>query len=186
VVGRLKSFTAHRRVEYPPPRPKVGASPVLKTRGAPGAVLLSPPVRRLGIGVCFVWLAGSCGTDAVGVAECREIESARCAAAASCGFADVEQCQRFYRDHCLHGVALEEVNEVQVDACVTELERAGRCATDAPGSAPAGCPEPVQTESEVTDVCTLILRPELASACAFLAPSTATPAPAQQTDAGGG
>src|SRR5262245_12967187 len=54
-----------------------GASPVLKTRGTLGTVIGSASVRRLVLGVCFVWLAGSCGTDAVGVSECREIEYAR-------------------------------------------------------------------------------------------------------------
>jgi hypothetical protein len=159
------------------PRPSRRASAVLKTRGVSGTVIGSPPVRRLGIGVCFVWLAGSCGTDAVGIAECREIEQARCAAAASCGFPDVDECERFYRDHCLHGVALEELNQVDVDSCVEEIERAGRCATEAPGSTPAACPEPILTESEVVNVCAVVLQPELASACAFLSPPPAPAAP---------
>jgi hypothetical protein len=142
-------------------------------------------VRRLGFGVCFVWLAGSCGTDAVGVSECREVEQARCAAAVNCGFADVEECQRFYRDHCLHGVAIEEVNQVEVDSCVATLENAGRCAAEQPDSAPAACAVPIPTQSEVAKVCDVVLAPELASACAFLRPAPATAAPAAPAAAGG-
>lgn len=146
-------------------------------------------MRRLVLGASFVWLAGSCGTDAAGVSECREIEEARCAAAASCGFPDVEQCQRFYRDHCLHGVAVEDVSSVQVDACVAELGRAGRCA--AAQSAPDACAEPLGTEVAVAQVCDLVLQPELLTSCAFLAgppaPEAAPPPPAAAApaDAGG-
>jgi hypothetical protein len=141
-------------------------------------VIRSAPVRRLVLCVSFVWLAGSCGTDAVGVSECREIEDARCAAAASCGFPDVEQCQRYYHDHCLHGVPVEDVTAVQVDACVAELERAGRCASEQ--AAPEVCSEPLRMDVAVTDVCQLVLRPELLTPCAFLsatlAPATLAPA----------
>ena len=143
-------------------------------------------MRRLGLGICFVWLAGSCGTDAVGVSECREIEDARCAAAASCGFPDVEECQRFYRDHCLHGVAVEDVSAVQVDACVAELERAGRCAAEQ--VAPDACSEPLRMEVAAAQVCDLVLQPEQLTACAFLAATApAQPEPAAPAaDAGGG
>jgi hypothetical protein len=136
-----------------------------------------------------VWLAGSCGTDAVGVSECREIEDARCAAAASCGFPDVAQCQRYYRDHCLHGVAVEDVSAVQVDACVAELERAGRCAAEQ--ATPATCSEPLRTQVAVAQVCDLVLQPEQLTPCAFLAAVPAPeeplpPPPAPAADAGGG
>lgn len=156
-------------------------NPVLKTRGSSQTMLGTPPVRRLALGVCFVWLAGSCGTDAVGVSECREVERARCAAAVSCGYPDVDECQRFYRDHCLHGVALDSVNTVDVQNCVLQLESAGRCAAAQPGSAPSACEVPIPTQSEVANVCDVVLQPELASACAFL--STA-PAPTPQPGKG--
>lgn len=131
-----------------------------------------------------MWLAGSCGTDAAGVSECREIEDARCAAAASCGFPDVAQCQRYYHDQCLHGVPVEDVTAVQVDACVAELERAGRCAAEQP--APAACSEPLLMDVAVTEVCQLVLQPELLTPCAFLT-ETAAPVPAAPVgDAGGG
>jgi hypothetical protein len=150
-------------------------------------MIVSAPVRRLAFGVCFVWLAGSCGTDAVGVSECREVEEARCNAAVSCGYADVEECRRFYRDHCLHGMALDKVETVQVDQCVAQLQNAGQCATQQPGAAPADCAQPIATESSVAKVCDVVLRPELASACAFLVPApepAAAPAPVS-ADAGG-
>lgn len=160
---------------------------VLKTRDAPGTVIASPPVRRWVLGACFVWLAGGCGTDAAGVAECREIERARCAAAASCGFSDVEQCQRYYRDHCLHGVAIEDVSAVQVDACVAEIERAGRCAAEQ--ATPQTCSEPLSTQVATAQVCDLVLQPEQLTACAFLAGAPEPPPqqPAAPTpDAGAG
>ncbi|MEO8184556.1 MAG: hypothetical protein ABI895_37580 [Deltaproteobacteria bacterium] len=140
-------------------------------------------MRRLALGVSIVWLAGSCGTDAVGVSECREIEQARCAAAVSCGFADVDECQRFYRDHCLHGVAIDTVTQVDVDTCVAQIENAGRCAAAQPDLAPAACEVPIATQTEVAKVCDVVLTPELASACAFLRP---TPAPAATPPAAGG
>lgn len=147
----------------------------------------SAPVRRLAFGVCFVWLAGSCGTDAVGVSECREVEQARCDAAVSCGYADVKECRRFYRDHCLHGVALEQVDTVQVDQCVAQLQNAGQCAAAQPNTAPADCAQPIETQTSVASVCDVVLRPELAKACAFLvpAPQPVPPAEAAPADAGG-
>jgi hypothetical protein len=159
-------------------------NPVLKTRSRLQTVLGTPPVRRLALGVCFVWLAGSCGTDAVGVSECRDVERARCAAAVNCGYPDVTECQRFYRDHCLHGVAVDSVNAVDVDNCVRQIENAGRCQAEHPGSAPSACEVPIPTQGQVASVCEVVLQPELASACAFLTPAPAPAAP-PQNDAGG-
>jgi hypothetical protein len=143
-------------------------------------MLGTPPVRRLALGLALVWLAGSCGTDAVGVSECREVERARCAAAVNCGYPDVDECQRFYRDHCLHGVPLDSVNTIDIQNCVLQIESAGRCAAEQPGSAPSACEVPILTQSEVGNVCDVVLQPQLASACAFL-----SPAPASQTQGGG-
>jgi hypothetical protein len=143
-------------------------------------------VIRLAFGVCIVWLAGSCGTDAAGVSECREIEQARCAAAVNCGFTEVDECRRFYRDHCLHGVAIDTVSQVDVVTCVDQIENAGRCAAAQPDSAPSACEVPIPTQTEVARVCDVVLQPELASACAFLRPIPApAAAPTAATDAGG-
>jgi hypothetical protein len=161
--------------------------PFFKTRGRRQTVIRTAPVRRVAFGVCFVWLAGSCGTDAVGVSECREVEEARCDAAVSCGYGDVQECRRFYRDHCLHGVALEQVDNVQVDQCVAQLQNAGQCAAEQPGVAPADCARPIETQTSVATVCEVVLRTELATACAFLVPAPEpAPAPAAPAaDAGG-
>ena len=137
----------------------------------------------------MVCLAVACGTDATGVAECREVEQARCNAAVSCGFPDYTECRRYYRDHCLHGLALGSVNSVQVDACVAVIQAAGRCASEQPDTAPGDCTDPIRTETEVATTCEVILQPELASACAFLVPEAVpvppTPTPTPTPDAGG-
>lgn len=159
--------------------------PLFKTRGKHQTVIGTAPVRRLALGVCFVWLAGSCGTDAVGVSECREVEEARCTAAVSCGYSDVEECRRFYRDHCLHGVALDKVDAVQVDQCVAQLQNAGQCAAEQPEVAPANCTQPIETQGNVAKVCDVVLRPELATACAFLVPAPAPAPEPASADAGG-
>ena len=135
----------------------------------------------------MICLAAACGTDAVGVAECRQVEQARCNAAVSCGFPDYIECRRYYRDHCLHGVALEAVNSVQIDACVAVIERAGRCASEQADPPPDDCSEPIRTETEIGSTCEVILQPELASACAFLEPDPVPVPPpvSPAADAGG-
>jgi hypothetical protein len=146
-------------------------------------------VRWLGLGLGFLWLTNGCGTDAVGVSECRDLEQARCTAASSCGFPAVSECRRFYRDHCLHGISLETVNDIDVQACVADIERAGSCAADRGQNTIAGdCATPVATTSSRSTVCDVVLRPEIATACAFLGSTPAMPAAAPATpssDAGG-
>lgn len=142
-------------------------------------------VRRVGLG--WVLLIGGCGTDAVGTTECREIEQARCAAAPACGYPDVAECQRYYRDHCLHGVPLESVSAVEVDSCVSDIERAGRCASGAgPQTAPGACPEPIGLAGAAPSICDVVRTPQLASSCAFLGAAPAVPpVPTTAADAGG-
>jgi hypothetical protein len=127
-----------------------------------------------------------CGTDAVGISECREIERARCAAAPACGFPDVAECQRYSRDHCLHGVTLESIDSVEVDACVRDIERAGRCAAaQGQNTTPATCAEAVAGAGAAPTICDVVRSPELAASCTFLRP-TLTPAPMMVLgDAGG-
>ena len=74
--------------------------------------------------------ASSCGTDAVGVDDCRKIEDARCEAAAHCPgdlqVEDVDACKRYYRDHCLHGLAVDHTPGAPVVShCVSAIEAAG-------------------------------------------------------------
>ncbi len=192
------------KLRVAPPGPccvggRLGARARRKTRTLRLGVLVRRAVRRFrfGLGLSLTaagWLAATggsvagCGTDAVGVSECRELEQARCVAAASCDFPNVEECQRYYRDHCLHGVALEAIRAVEVDGCVRAIESAGRCAAEQGGAtAPSACAEPLQTVGNVTSICAVVLQPEGASACAFLGPMPA-PLPSSPVvvgDAGG-
>lgn len=113
----------------------------------------------------------------MGVGECRAFENVRCEAAAACGYPDVAACQRFERDHCLHGVPLEEISAIQLDACAQDIARAGRCAAALGPTTPSdGCNEPVPTQSMPHTACEVVERPELATACAFLAPEASSAA----------
>lgn len=133
-------------------------------------------------------LACGCGTDAVGTTECREIEQARCVAAAACGFPDVAECERYYRAHCLHGVPLSAVSSVEVDGCVRDIERAGRCASgQGPNTAPSACAEAVSIVGAAPAICDVVRSPELAASCAFLGEVEAPEPPpvVVPSDAGG-
>lgn len=92
----------------------------------------------LGAGVAS---AVGCSNRAVAIAECRELEAARCEAGAACGtIEDVEGCKRFYRDHCLHGIAgAEPPTSQEQHACVSAIEQAGACAEDDPEQRLASC-----------------------------------------------
>jgi len=116
-------------------------------------------------------LASACGTDAVGVEACRQIEEARCKRAPQCGIDmslpvhrdtpshDVDACIRYYRDACLHGLATtKEPGAVQVQACIDAIN---------------------------TPDCTVVKNPETNPACAFLIPpvETTTDSGTEDTDA---
>ncbi len=118
---------------------------------------------------CIVTASG-CGTKAVGVDECRDIERARCRAGDPCGIIDdVAACERYYRDHCLHGLAAKPPSSAVVDGCVQVIEAAGRCASSEPSSSLEDCEEPV-TESRrgLRTACDVVAHPELTPECAFL------------------
>ncbi len=124
--------------------------------------------------------SAGCGTKAVGVEVCRSIEEARCEAVASCpspyGVEDVEACQRFYRDHCLHGLDTEdEPSDTAVKRCVAAVKAAGRCAAEDPEATLADCDdstlELTRDAEEGASVCELLDRPELLADCAFLTES---------------
>ena len=62
----------------------------------------------LGLGIVLSTGYIGCTTSAVAIQECRDIEAARCEASVPCGVIEadeVESCQRFYRDQCLHGIS---------------------------------------------------------------------------------
>lgn len=119
----------------------------------------------------------SCGTDAVGVDECRTLELARCEEANACGFVeDVGACQRYYRNHCLHGLATStRPAQDERDRCVEAIRRAGACAREEGPETPlASCAEgpPAEALPERTleTTCDVVRRPWETSACAFLNP----------------
>jgi hypothetical protein len=84
----------------------------------------------------------ACGTDAVGVQACRQVQGARCRQASSCGISleppyhtsgtDVDACIRYYDDVCLHGLASSDPGPARVNACVDAINNAptmdGGCA----------------------------------------------------------
>ena len=113
---------------------------------------------------------GACGTDAVGVSECRDIEYVRCESGAYCtDFRNVSACRRFQRDHCLHGLNVDDIPPSQIQACVAALRRAGECARDQGAStAPGECASSIASSAQT--VCDVVLQPELSEACAFLVP----------------
>lgn len=123
--------------------------------------------RFLSIGLLLVILApASCGTNAKGIEDCRSIELARCEASAPCGvITDVDACQRFYRDHCLHGLAVNPPGSDVINACVAAIRAAGACAASPDG---VDCPPP----STPDDACYVVQHPEKLSACSFLRTTT--------------
>jgi hypothetical protein len=112
--------------------------------------------------------ASGCGTKAVGVDDCRDIEQARCQAGKPCGLVDdVEACERYYRDHCLHGLATEPPAGASVEACVQVIRGAGDCAKADPEAALADCESTAPTSGLAT-ACDVVRHPELAVECSFL------------------
>jgi len=119
--------------------------------------------------------ATGCETDAQGIDDCREIEQTRCVAAKNCGLVpDVEACQRFYRDQCLHGLPVSPPGSVKLKECVDTIRAAGVCATQSGGTdtsldecepwASRGVPE------GLVSACDLVREPEKAVECSFLTP----------------
>jgi len=120
--------------------------------------------------------ATGCGTDAQGVDDCRDIEQARCAAAKSCGLiseADVPECQRFYRDQCLHGLPVGSPGSVKVKECVATIRAAGLCAAQGQGAdTPLGsCDSVTLSAPGVDTACGIVSEPERAVECSFLTPN---------------
>ncbi|WP_437683054.1 hypothetical protein [Sorangium sp. So ce131] len=140
----------------------------------------------LGLGAASL-AAQSCGTDAVGVDACRQIEQARCEAAAACDLdeAQVKSCSEFYWDQCLHGIehavdfdegvkhaASDPTNE-QVEACVAAVRATRDCASAGVASmaecsaAPLAAGEDlgitpcyvIRKRAHALDACTFVVQP---------------------------
>ena len=145
--------------------------------------LLNDPVRRspvrsrvwlrlfvaLAIGLPALAAAVSCDSGAVGVNACRDIEDARCEAGLPCGIiADVAACKRFYRDHCLHGLASLTVPSAdQVGACTNTIALAGECSAEGHTEL-TDCPDPPSSSTELTLVCDVVQEPQATAECDFL------------------
>jgi hypothetical protein len=126
----------------------------------------------LGAAVAPALVPLGCGPEAVGVESCRQIESARCEAAAACGFdeAEVADCKLLYTDQCLHGIenAGYRPTETDTEACVAAVKAAGDCAA-AGVELMSACPAaPLVPGTPDRAPCTVVvsLAHELA-ACAF-------------------
>jgi hypothetical protein len=115
--------------------------------------------------------SSGCGTNAVGVDQCRDIEEARCTGALSCGIiTDVDTCKRFYRDQCLHGLAVASPGTAAVSACVATINAAGVCAMADAGTPLKECGTVSASAPGAKTACDIISSPELAAECAFLVP----------------
>jgi hypothetical protein len=109
----------------------------------------------------------ACGTSANDVPACKQIETARCQAAASCPSVfdlssptpdgnGVSACIRFYDDQCLHGLVTTAVPlTTAVNGCVAAITKAGQ---EAAASVDAAAP------------CDLVANPQNYPACTFLNP----------------
>lgn len=146
------------------------------------AALFAPVVLAVGSSL------PGCGTDPVNPDACEDIEQARCRNINACpGFEslDVDACERFYRDQCLHGLASEsDPGQPHVDLCVRSIEAAGACAR----AGQAACDLEV---SKGISACTFLSTPEVFAECGFLVPpvpeagaNTATQEEEASADAG--
>ena len=122
------------------------------------------------LGGMLIAQGAACGTDAEGIDECREIESARCEAGQYCenlDVTDVDACKRFYRDQCLHGMANgEKPGAPKVKKCISAIQAAGACARD--GIALADCLDVGPALPTTITPCDVIEKPETIVACEFL------------------
>ena len=152
-------------------------------------LLLAAALAAIPIGLALA----SCGSDADGVAACRQIEAARCDLAPACspGF-DVASCTLFYRDACLVGIANADAGDVTSDIapCIAALKACGT----ADGSADLGCPGQLLydgatcladggTEIPATPCNIIMVCPEVLASCHFVAALPDAGADADAADA---
>ncbi|MGA7121104.1 MAG: hypothetical protein WBY94_13450 [Polyangiaceae bacterium] len=117
--------------------------------------------------------ASACGTDAVGVDACRQVQEAECQEAPACGIAleppyhttgtAVDACIRFYNDQCLHGLA---------------------SGTDPGLTAVHACVAAIHSAAMTSGGCSVVANPSTSAACAWLAVNTpATDAASEPVEA---
>jgi hypothetical protein len=132
-------------------------------------------LRQLGLGAtaALAWLLAlnpGCGTAAVGIDDCRDIEQARCEAAAACHtVTDVAECKRFYRDQCLHGLPATAPSRESVDDCVNALHDITLCVKAGGTKAELADCDPAVPAQDARLACEVVKAPERAYACSFLA-----------------
>jgi hypothetical protein len=130
----------------------------------------------LALSVFAVVIYAACGSDATGIDECRQIETARCQAAPACldtvslampphVGSDVDGCINFYNDACLHGLEVADPGAPAVAACIKAIQLAGQ---KAPNTS-----------------CFTIAHPETNAACSWLV-APVTPVDASVDDADDG
>jgi hypothetical protein len=141
------------------------------TAALAGALLLNP----------------GCGTPAVGIDDCRDIEQARCDAAAACHtVTDVAACKRFYRDQCLHGLPAAPPPRETVDECVAAIQNLTLCVKVGGTKVDLADCDPQVPAQNATLACEVVRAPERAYACSFLAGEPVTaPAAGGQGGQGG-
>jgi hypothetical protein len=79
----------------------------------------------------------------------------------------VEQCQRFYRDHCLHGIKSgKEPGDIALDRCIDAIQLAGQCAKEGKTTLGADCAW--TTPTLLTTPCEVVQFPQDIKECEFL------------------
>jgi hypothetical protein len=117
-----------------------------------------------------------CGSDGVGVDQCRTIEYARCSAGQYCDLrlgsaAMITECDHFARDNCLHGLASgREPHASDLNHCVAAIKAAGTCAHRQGSDTRATDCAALEGAfaSSRTTVCDVVQDPENTSECGFL------------------
>jgi len=130
--------------------------------------------------------ASGCGTGAVGISDCRDIQRARCRAGVACGMvADEAACERYYRDFCLHGLAAKPPADASVGTCVEVIDAAGRCAAADPEIQLSDCNESaIATGADLHLACDVVKHPERSVECSFLTDVPVQPGSAGQSGGG--
>lgn len=88
------------------------------------------------VGALIAAITSACGSKAVGVDTCKQIEAARCQAAPACpnvsitppdytSGTDVAACIRYYDVACLNGLQVSAPTSAEVTACIASIN--GSC-----------------------------------------------------------